>query len=110
MCVIKFSAEHIWLAAAKPARNSTGKIIDGLFTIDDVNGRESLFGNGEDLYKRLPEHRFMTNVIGPDCITRPDLCDNGFSVGFDLGGFHILFLIKSLVNLRYFSLICLTTC
>ena len=91
--------EHIWRSMGTPMKHKNGKELDALFTIDDKYGKESLFGHGESLYKRLPEYRFMTNYIGPDCITRPQYCDNGFSVGFDLKGLSIILNKDTIVSL-----------
>ena len=53
--------------------------------LDQKNG-EPLHGNMETLEKKDSSQHMKTNHIGADCLTRPDLCDKGLAVNFQVKG------------------------
>lgn len=56
------------------------------FAFGNKYGGDPLYGNMDGFKKEAPDHRLKSNFLGPDCLTRPQLCNNGFSASFDVKG------------------------
>lgn len=68
----------------------------GFYILNDSMSREPLYGNMGDFRKDSPEEKLQSNHIGADCLTRPSLCDEGFTIKFDVKGrcFGLKLIIK----------------
>lgn len=78
--------------------NTDGK---GFYILNDSMNREPLYGNMGDFRKDSPEEKLQSNHIGADCLTRPSLCDEGFTIKFDVKG--RCFGLKLIIKLMFIS-------
>lgn len=67
---------------------------NGFHVIRDHWNGEPLHGNMPTLQKTRPQQKMRANHLGPDCLTRPDICDDGFSVNFRLKGNFVTFIVS----------------
>lgn len=62
--------------------------------IEEVHGGEPLHGNMENFLKDKSDQKMKTNYLGAECLTQPDLCENGFSVKFVMKGMDFNFIVE----------------
>ena len=68
--------------------------------IEEVYRGEPLHGNMENFLKDKSDQKMKTNYLGAECVTQPDLCENGFSVKFVMEGMDFSFIVEFQMILR----------
>ena len=58
----------------------------GTYRLDDLYDKQPLFGNMKGLLKDQTDQRLQSNHLGAHCLTRPQLCEEGFTVKFQIKG------------------------
>lgn len=76
--LISFIESYSWIG---PGVDETSLII-----IKETYGGEPLHGNMLDFLKDKSDKKLKTNYLGAECLTQPNLCENGFSVKFVMKG------------------------
>ena len=79
--ILLFVAAHIW----KSSEDSIERLQEPMkFVYKDQSGDIPLISNMVN-FNKLSHNEFLrSNYIGADCYTRPQLCNSGFSVSFDM--------------------------
>ena len=62
-----------------------------LMIIEEIHGGEPLRGNMANFLKDKSNQKMKTNYLGTECLTQPDLYENGFSVKFVMKGRNFSF-------------------